>query len=60
MTSEHLADDNGDALRTRANDCSREAIRRRAAQTVAYDDPILISEADTDPLFKVSKADGLC
>ena len=52
MTSEHMVDENGDALRARANDCSREAIRRRADQTVADDDPIPTNEADMDPFIQ--------
>jgi hypothetical protein len=56
MTSEHLADENGDALRACANDCSWEAIRRRAAQIIAYDNPIPTSEADTDPFIQSLKS----
>jgi hypothetical protein len=52
MTSEHIVDENGDALRARANDCSREAITRRENRTVADNDPIPTNEADTDPLIR--------
>jgi hypothetical protein len=53
--SEHLADENSDALLAHANDCSREAIKRRADQTISYSDLISANETDIDPFIQSLK-----
>ncbi len=54
MTSELLAGENCDALRARANDCTREAIKRRAKET-NEDNSIPTRETDADSFIQSLK-----